>query len=371
MADIAAFRPAIPDLNDIVSFDDFFGTAKRKFPIYLSDGYYQVREEEAIFIYRIVRQGISHTGIIACASIKDYIEGNIKKHEHTLTSKEEQMKSLFEERNGVIKPILLTYPNVLEIDAFINRITVAMPFSFKIPFEDEEHVFWLINQKVHVEQFRELFQKHVPACYICDGHHRATTAERLYEEHYDGTPDNPYNYIMAAYFPASDIIIHNYNRILTSLKGLEVADFLERMNSIFHIHEQNIAFRPFGRHQMGMYLENRWYKLELREAYIPNPHTTSVEECLDVHLFNKYVLQHILGIEDVRTEAEVKYVEGVKGPAALERKVDEEKAVAAFNLYPVALEDLIAISNQNGTMPPKSTYIEPRMRNGFIAQLYI
>jgi len=372
MANIAAFRPALPDLKDIVSFDDFFGTAKRKFPIYLSDGYYRQQENPSIFIQRITRVGRSHTGIIACAHVQDYIDGHIKRHEHTLAAKEVQMDDLFKERNGVIKPIMLTYPNVLQIDALINRITVALPYSFKIPFEDEEHTFWQISEPSHLEQFKTLFQKHVAASYICDGHHRAVTAEKLYETYGDKkNADNPYNYIMAAYFPASEIVINNFNRVLTSLKGVKPADFLARLGSIFHIHEEPMPFRPANKHQMGLYLDKCWYRLYLREAYIPDPLKTPVAECLDVHLFNKYVLQHILGIEDVRLEESIKYVEGVKNLATLERKVDGEKVIAAFNLYPVALEDLIAISDINGTMPPKSTYVEPRMRNGFIAQLYV
>jgi uncharacterized protein (DUF1015 family) len=372
MAKINAFRPAIPDLKDIVSFDDFFGTAKRKFPIYFSDGYYRQQQEPGIFIQRISRAGRSHTGIIACAHVQDYIDGHIKRHEHTLAAKEVLMEDLFKERNGVIKPILLTYPNVLEIDALINRITVALPYSFKIPFEDEEHTFWQITDSNQIEKFKSLFQKHIPASYICDGHHRAVTAERLYEAYGDrNNAENPYNYIMAAYFPASEIVINNFNRVLTSLKGVKEDDFLQRLSAIYHIEEEPIAFRPADKYQMGLYLDKNWYRLYLRENYIPDPSTTPVAECLDVHLFNKYVLQHILGIEDVRTEECVKYVEGVKGPAALERRVDGQKVVAAFNLYPVALEDMITISNIEGTMPPKSTYVEPRMRNGFIAQLYV
>jgi uncharacterized protein (DUF1015 family) len=371
MANINAFRPALPDLRDIVSTDDFFGTAKRKFPLYLSDGYYRQQDEPCIFIQRITKAGHSHTGIIACAHVQDYIDGHIKKHEHTLAAKELQMTDLFKERNGVIKPIMLTYPNVLEIDALINRITVALPYSFRIPYEDEVHTFWQISDPAQLERIKLLFQKHVKASYICDGHHRAVTAEKLYETYGDrNNPDNPYNYLMAAYFPASEIVINNFNRVLTSLKGVKPDNFLERLSSIYHIEEEPIAFRPANKHQMGLYLDECWYRLFLREAYTPDPKSVPVEECLDVHLFNKYVLQHILGIEDVRLEDSIKYVEGVKGPAALERRVDGQKVMAAFNLYPVALEDLIAISDMNGTMPPKSTYIEPRMRNGFVAQLY-
>ena len=158
--------------------------------------------------------------------------------------------------------------------------------------------------------------------------------------------------------------------MLTSLKGLEVAEFLKNVKKFYKVEKQAMTYRPVGRHEMGMYIDQQWYQLNLKEKFIPNPHTTAPSECLDVYLFNKYILKEILGIEDIRTEPDVKYIEGTKGPAALERKVDEEKAVAAFNLYPVAIEDLIVISNIGGTLPPKSTYIEPRMRNGLVAQLY-
>jgi uncharacterized protein (DUF1015 family) len=372
MTKIAAFRPAIPNLKNIVSLDDFFGTAKKKFPVYLSEGYYKQQDTASIFVHRIIRQGRSHTGIIACAHVLDFIEGHIKKHEHTIASKEVQMEDLFKERNGVIKPILLTYPNVLEIDALINRITVSLPVSFSIPYEDELHNFWQISDKDQIEKLSSLFAKKVPCTYICDGHHRAATAERLFENYGNRKDsDNSYNYLMAAYYPASEIVINNFNRVLSSLKGISTDDFLERLSTMYHIQEEPIAYRPTQKYQMGMYIDKCWYRLNLRDAYIPDAENTSVAECLDVHLFNKYILQHILGIEDVRMDDSIKYIEGVKGPAALERKVDSDKMFAAFNLYPVALEDLIAISDINGTMPPKSTYIEPRMRNGFMAQLYM
>ena len=371
MAKIAAFRPALPDLSDIVSYNDFFGTAKRKFPIYLNDGFYVQQEKPCIFVQRISRAGRSHTGLVACAHIQDYIDGKIKKHEHTLAAKEVQMTDLFKERNGVIKPVLLTYPNVLQIDALINRITVSIPHSFVIPFEDEIHTFWQITDSNQIETIKALFQKHVKATYICDGHHRTVTAEKLFEAYGDSNdPDNPYNYLMAGYFPASEIVINNFNRILTSLKGLSTEEFLSELGKVFHIEEEHIAFRPADLHQFGLYLDQKWYRLNLKKELSPDPENTPVEERLDVHLFNKFVLQQILGIKDVRTDDSVKYLEGVKGPAIMERRVDGEKVMAAFILYPLALEDMIEISDRNGTMPPKSTYIEPRMRNGFIAQLY-
>ncbi|MCP4440697.1 MAG: DUF1015 domain-containing protein [Aureispira sp.] len=373
MATIAPFRAALPDLTDIISFDDFFGSAKRKFPLYLSDGIYEQEPNEALYIYRIKRSNRSYTGLLACTSVEDYIGGKIKKHENTLAVKEAKMMRLFKERNALIKPILLTYPNELKIDALINRITASTPPSFVIPFQDEEHIFWKLEEKIRIQTITKMFEELVPTAYICDGHHRAKTSEILYKQSKEGnthhTGDEPYNNMLVAYFPASEIEIHNYNRILADLGVLTPDGFLEELKRVYHIYGTPKAVQPIAKHQLGLYLDKQWYKLVLKEEFMPTDYTPT-NESLDVHLLNKHVLEEILGIHDVREEQSIRYLEGPKGAFALERRVREGKAAAAFNLYPVALEDLITISDEGGTLPPKSTWIDPRMRNGFIAQLY-
>lgn len=373
MAKISPFRAALPDLSDIISFDDFFGSAKRKFPMYLSDGIYYQNKKKSFYIYRIKRSHRSHTGFLACTNVLDYINGKIKKHENTLAAKEAKMMRLFEERQALIKPILLTYPNVLEIDALINRITTSTPPSFHIPFQDEEHIFWQIEDPKRIEALTEAFDNHVKESYICDGHHRAKTSELLYKRYLKSEELNKdkaqFNFMLVAYFPASEIEIHNYNRVIADLGTLSQKGFLEQLAVYYNIEPTEKNYTPISKHEMGMYLENQWYKLVLKKAYSPGPNTIT-KETLDVYFLNKFVLEGILQIEDVRTEPDIKYIEGPKGAFSLERKVREGKAKIGFNLYPVALEDLIKISDEKDTLPPKSTWIEPRMRNGFISHLY-
>lgn len=373
MAKISPFRAALPDLSDIISFDDFFGSAKRKFPLYLSDGIYNQNNKKSLYIYRIKRPHRSHTGLLACTNVLDYINGEIKKHENTLAAKEAKMMRLFEERQALIKPILLTYPNVLEIDALINRITTSSPPSFHIPFQDEEHIFWQIEDPTRIEALTSAFDTHVNESYICDGHHRAKTSELLYKRYLESkeltTNKTQFNFMLVAYFPASEVEIHNYNRVIADLGALSQEDFLEQLGVYYDIESVEKNYTPIAKYEMGMYLETQWYKLQLKESYWPAP-STPTKETLDVFFLNKFVLEGILQIEDVRTEPDIKYVEGPKGAFSLERKVREGKAKIGFNLYPVALEDLIKISDEQDTLPPKSTWIEPRMRNGFIAHLY-
>lgn len=373
MAKISPFRAALPDLSDIISFDDFFGSAKRKFPMYLSDGIYYQNKKKSFYIYRIKRPHRSHTGFLACTNVLDYINGKIKKHENTLAAKEAKMMRLFEERQALIKPILLTYPNVLEIDALINRITTSTPPSFHIPFQDEEHVFWQIDDPTHIKALTEAFDNHVNESYICDGHHRAKTSELLYKRYLKSkelsTNKSQFNFMLVAYFPASEIEIHNYNRVIADLGAVSQENFLKKLATYYNIEATEKNYTPISKHEMGMYLEKQWYKLSLKNTYCPKPDTPT-KETLDVYFLNKFVLEDILQIEDVRTEPDIKYVEGPKGAFSLERKVREGKAKVGFNLYPVALEDLIKISDEQDTLPPKSTWIEPRMRNGFIAHLY-
>lgn len=373
MAKISPFQAALPDLSDIISFDDFFGSAKRKFPLYLSDGIYNQNNKKALYIYRIKRSHRSHTGVLACTNVLDYINGEIKKHENTLAAKEAKMMRLFQERQALIKPILLTYPNVLEIDALVNRITTSRPPSFHIPFQDEEHIFWQIEDPNQIQALIERFGDHVNESYICDGHHRAKTSELLYRK-YLATDEllnekAQFNYMLVAYFPASEIEIHNYNRVIADLTSISEENFILRLQEYYHLNPVPKNYTPTSQYEMGMYVDKQWYKLKLKEIYLPKTGIPT-KETLDVYFLNKFVLEGILNIEDVRTEPDIKYVEGPKGAFSLERRVREGKAKVGFNLYPVALEDLIKISDEKDTLPPKSTWIEPRMRNGFIAHLY-
>ncbi len=374
MASISPLRAVVPAIAQISNPYEFFSAAKKKFTQYLEDGYYAQTGAESLFIYRVQRAHRSHTGVLACANVLDYIEGNIKKHENTLTAKEDKMLGLFYERNAMIKPILLTYPNAMEIDALINRLTIALPPSFTIPFGDETHVFWQITDPATLHHLVVLFQNHVPTTYICDGHHRAASSERMYKEMKESgqltSPTDPYNFMLAAYFPVSEIEVHNYNRYVVSLP-LPMEEFFQQMGEVFYITPQKGQSSPTALHQIGMYAQKRWYKLEFKETVLPNIKKSSIKERLDVELLNQLVLKGLLGVQDVREDHNIQYLEAPEGLAGIENKVNANGLDSVgFAMYPVALEDLMAIANADGTMPPKSTWIEPRMRNGFVVQIY-
>jgi uncharacterized protein (DUF1015 family) len=373
MATISSLRALVPAVGSIPNPLDFFNSAKKKFPQYVKDGFYAQTGVEALYIYRIQRAHRSHTGLIACANVLDYVHGHIKKHENTISAKEDKMLGLFYERNAMIKPILLTYPNAMEIDALINRLTIALPPSFSIPFGDETHVFWEISDHQTQEQLVDLFQNYVPNTYICDGHHRAASSERLYlssvAQNPKHTGSEPYNFFLAAYFPISEVEVHNYNRYVQNI-GMSAEQFLQKLEPYFYVIPSLERFKPQRPHQIGMFLNRSWYRLDIKEQLLAQLKKASIKDRLDVQMLNTCVLEGVLGMKDVRTDENIQYVETPEGISGLEAKVLSSQKGAGFCMYPVALEDLLAIANADGTMPPKSTWIEPRMRNGFLVQTY-
>ncbi len=374
MAIISPFSALRPSMSKIAMPFDFFSAAKKRFNQYLQNGFYKQAEKESLYICRIQRPHRSHTGLIACAGVLDYVEGHIKKHENTLNAKEDKMLKLFFDRNAMIKPILLTYPNAMEIDALINRLCVALPPTFVVPFADETHTFWEINQPNLLHQLVILFQNHVPATYICDGHHRAASSERYYNEQRAQnalhTGKEAYNFMLAAYFPISEIEVHNFNRYINQLP-MTANQFMQRLTDYFTIAPSALSVAPSSPHQIGMYLQKQWYRLDFRPEVLPALKKSTIKDRLDVELLNKLVFEQILQVEDVRTEENIQYIEGVQGARAMEQAVDSaSNNGVGFIMYPVALEDLLSIANADGTMPPKSTWIEPRMRNGFVVQAY-
>ncbi len=373
MANISPLRALVPAISQIENPFEFFSAAKKKFNQYLEAGFYAQTGTNAFYICRIQREHRSHTGIIARAAIQDYIQGTVKKHENTIAAKEDKMLGLFQEIKAMVKPILLTYPNAWEIDAFVNRITIYTAPSFEVPFGYETHTFWEINDEEQMQQLSLLFQNRIPTTFICDGHHRAASSERLYEEMRAQNPQHTgkeaYNYFLAAYFPISEIEVHNFNRWVVDLK-MDTNTFLARLGNIFNIEKRELQCSPQHQHQIAMYYQKSWYLLSFKDQTALSPKRMSIKDRLDVELLNKMVFQNILDITDVRTDANVQYVEGIQGAAALAAEVLKNDNSAGFLMYPVALEDLIAIANADDTMPPKSTWIEPRMRNGMLVQSY-
>jgi uncharacterized protein (DUF1015 family) len=372
MALLSPYRAALPLLSKIKSPNSFFRDVKVDFRSFLQKGFYEQDEQPAFYIHRVQTKYRSYTGFNAYIHLDDYREGRIRKHEHTIRAKEDQVMELYEERKALIKPVMLTYPNVLEIDALTNRITFSLKPALEFDFDDERHTIWRIDQPEYLETYARLFAEKVPLTYIADGHHRSETSLQycaFKQQHNPGhTGQEAYNFLLAELYPASEIEIHNYNRLLETLNGLSGQQFLERLSEVYDIEATSKSYKPATPHNMGMYLFGQWYRLTVKPAYLQE--RPAVRDRLDVAIFNQVVLRGILGVEDVRTYPKIKYQEGPKGTVALIEMVDEGDATVAFNLYPVALEDMIAIAREDGVLPPKSTWFFPRLRSGFTVQLF-
>lgn len=372
MANLSPFRAALPQLNRIKSTTSFFKDVKNDFRGYMERGFYRQDDHESFYIHRVRTKFRSYTGFVAFTDVNDYIKNKVKKHENTIKTKEDHVSGLYAARQALIKPVLLTYPNVMEIDTLTNRLTFSLKPMMEFNYEDEHHTFWRVDQPEYIEQYRELFKKKVKASYIADGHHRSHTSIQNYENSRRENPNHngtePYNFVFTEYFPVSELEVHNYNRLLTTLNGMPPQEFLRRLQTVFIVEASDKAVKPVMPLHLGLYLVGEWYNLTVRPEYLEG-HTTLAER-LDVQIFNEAILQDILGVVDARLYPGIAYLEGPKGTSALVKAVDEGDAVAAFNLYPMPLEHLVTLAKENAVLPPKSTWFFPRLRSGFMAQLF-
>lgn len=368
---IQPFKAILPNLKKIKSSEVYMEQVKTSFRTLFLQGFMQAINHNAIYIYRVIGEERSHTGLIACTHVKDFMNQVIKGHENTLEAKEERMKNLLEERQALIKPVLLFYKNVLEIDALINRIAVANVPILRWTVGKETHIFWEIKSQEYTEVLVNLFANAVDNLYIADGHHRVSTAIKIYEEEMSHNPASTgtewFNYILSALFPASELDVHNFNRLVVKFpQKIDSLSFLEELATYFVIEQRPEAYHPAKKHYFGLYIDKKWYKLVLREKYIHKD--LPIWERLDVHIFNEIILKQILQIKDVRTSPNIDYVAGTKGLGEVEKLVNDKSNIAGFTLYPLAIEDLFPITNAGKTLPPKSTWFEPRMRSGLIAK---
>lgn len=371
MSNLSPFCPALPRMTMIPNPSSFFANVKSDFQSFYKSGYYYVEKTPGYYIHRVQTKFRSYTGIVAFISIEDYLSGNIVKHEHTINEKENKTNELFEKRKSLIKPVLLTYPNVMEIDALTNRLTFSIKPSLEFDIDTEHHTFWHIDQPHLIERYTQLFKEKVAKTYIADGHHRTSTTARKYLAAKEtGVPEeqNPSKHLFVELFAVSEIEIHNYNRLLVKLEGHTGKSFLEKLTQSFLVEKAGKSVKPDNTHIFGMYLNKNWYKLTVKPEIIKSmPDAFSL---LDAQLFNQLIMKEILGVEDIRHYPNIDYLEGPKGTGELTSKVDKKQAMAAFNLFPLPIEDMIAISDQGGVLPPKSTYFFPRSKSGVMAQLH-
>ena len=363
---IKPFQAVYPNFDYITSSDSFFNTVKVQFPEYKQSGFFQKTAQEAIYIYQIQTPKRQFRGIIACVDIRDYTAGKIKKHEDTLASKEQQQMHLMLSRDAAVKPVLLTYPPVEKIDQLLKNYTQdkAHFYTVLLKKDTERHTFWEVSDGNVIQQLQKYFFDYVPKTYIADGHHRTSTSALLEARMKGKNLDKEYDLLLSAFFPTSDLEIHDYNRVVEGLNDCSLTTFMAKISQLFDIEVMDEIRKPAAKHEIVMFLNREWFLLRWKPKVLESHQNNGV--ILDANLLDEKVLRDILGIEDIRTDLRIKYVEGPKGLSEFRSKTIKNENRVGFCLYPVQLNDLIQIVDEGKTMPPKSTWFEPRMRNGLI-----
>ncbi len=348
----------------------FFNTVKERYLDYLQDQFFEKTDAPALFLYRIQAAQRGYTGVIACTEVRDYLQGNIKKHENTIRRDEEKQMRLTLERQAAVKPILLTYPENEAIDAWIAQYTTRHEAHFEVDFpaEGQLHRIWTVDKKSDILQIQKLFATHIPHAYIADGHHRLSSTALLCETTKSKAIRKMYSELFCAFFPSGQLDILEFNRVLELPSPPNLTAFLETLRTYLELTPIAIGKKPAQPHQMTLCTVEGWYDLRWRPEVLAE--FAKEEAILDTMLLNEIVLKRMMGITNVSEDSRIDYVNAQKGLEGMAEKVNTGRNVVGFCLYPVQFADLVAISEAGKVLPPKSTWFEPRMKNGLIVKPY-
>ncbi|HZI85461.1 MAG TPA: DUF1015 family protein [Pyrinomonadaceae bacterium] len=356
-------RPEIdlPTGTDIYS-DEVYRKAEENFQSLIKTCPLEREEVPSIYLYRLIMGDHEQIGVVACCAVDEYDSDVIRKHERTRRDKEDDRTRHMLVLQAQTGPVFLTYRARRDIDTMVMETTMANALYDFTADDGIQHTIWRVPDPVRfVQAFRE-----IPYLYIADGHHRAASASRaraeLKKKNSTHSGDEEYNFFLAVIFPDDQLQILPYNRIVRDLNGLSKDEFLSKTKKIFEVSEK-AAPTPTVPGNWSMYLENKWYGLSLpADTSKPN----GAVESLDVSLLQDRLLDPVLGINDVRTDKRIDFVGGLRGTKELERLVQEGKAAVAFSLHPTTVKDLLAVSDAGEVMPPKSTWFEPKLRDGLL-----
>jgi uncharacterized protein (DUF1015 family) len=337
-----------------------------------------VQDDDASFyLYRqIMRDGDSgrervQTGVLALASVDEYVSGKIKKHELTRVDKENDRARHIETTGSHSGPAFFTYRAVAEIDAFVGRECSRVPDADFVASDGIRHSLWAVSNAKRVKELAGFFEKKVPCFYIADGHHRSAAAARVRDSlkaknlGHDGREG--YNYFLAVAFPDRQLKILDYNRVVKDLNGLSVVEFIEKLKASFDVRPLGVGESPMpsAAKSWGMYVGRDWYRLDAKRGSFPEKDPI---QSLDVQILQSNLLSPILGIEDPRTDKRIDFVGGIRGYRELEKRCASDMKIA-FQCYPTTVAELMRIADSGKIMPPKSTWFEPKLRDGMVVDL--
>ncbi len=337
----------------------------------IADGILIQDEQPCYYIYRLVMNGREQTGLVCGSSINDYFDGIIKKHEFTRPEKELDRINHIKATHAQTGVVFLAYNDEEHVEHIIANWKSSHAPEYDFTAEDGiQHTLWVVNEAGTIADITANFAINVPCTYIADGHHRAASAAKVSTEINEriGGSDGQaaHDYFITCIFPASQLHIMDYNRVVKDLNDMSAADFLAYLEQDFSISSVGSEpFRPQQPHEFGMYLEGNWYKL----VSLPDTYTEDPIDVLDVSILQENILSKLLGIHDPRTDKRVDFVGGIRGLHELQQRVDSGDMAAAFSLYPVSIQQLFTIADTGEVMPPKSTWFEPKLRDGLVVYM--
>jgi uncharacterized protein (DUF1015 family) len=354
----------LPENTDIHS-QEVYNSAKNNLAAFLQRNILFREEKRCYYIYKLVMNGKSQTGLVCASSVDDYENDIIKKHEFTRPEKELDRINHIKTTGAQTGNVFLAYKNVPQIDSIVELWKNNHDPVYDFIAEDEiSHSIWVVNDNSVINAISKLFLSEVPHTYIADGHHRAASAAKVRKELGTKATEEA-NYFLTTLFPASELHILDYNRVVKDLNGYSPEQFISHLQDDFLITLSPEPVRPAQLHEFGMFLKNQWYILTAREG----TYTDDPIGILDVTILSDNILDKLLGIKDQRTDKRIDFVGGIRGLAELEKRVTSGEMVAAFSLYPVSIEQLFDIADSGNVMPPKSTWFEPKLRDGLLTHL--
>lgn len=366
------YRITRPEINFPVGTDEHdprvYVSASQQFSLFQENGWLVQDRTEYYYLYAQTMNGKTQYGFVVGAHVDDYVNGAIKKHELTRCDKEEDRMKHIRITDANVEPVFLAYPDNDDLLKMRQKYAATKPtYSFTAPLDGFKHDFWVIDNAEDQAFITAAFAA-IPALYIADGHHRSAATVRVglekAEQNPQHTGDEEYNYFMAVCFPASELTILDYNRVVKDLNGHTAASFLEALQADFTVEEKGTdAYKPGQLHEFSIYLEGKWYALRPLEGRFDAQDPIGN---LDVDISSRLILDKILGIKDLRTDKRIDFVGGLRGLEELKKRVDSGEMKVALALYPVEMEQIIRIADAGMIMPPKATWFEPKLRSGLV-----
>ena len=342
--------------------------AAENFKAFQEKGWLVQDDKEQYYIYAQTMNSKTQYGLVVGAYVDDYLNGVIKKHELTRRDKEEDRMKHVRVNNANLEPVFFAYPDNAELDAIVTRYTNVAPiYDFVADIDGFGHKFWIIDQEADIKRITEIFAG-FEALYIADGHHRSAAAALVGAEKAKNNPnhkgDEEYNYFMAVCFPANQLTVIDYNRVVKDLNGLSEADFLKALEKNFIVEKKGAdIYKPAKLHNFALYLGGAWYSLTAKPGTYNDNDPIGV---LDVTISSNLILDEILGIKDLRSDKRIDFVGGIRGLGELKKRVDSGEMKVALALYPVTMKQIMDIADTGNIMPPKTTWFEPKLRSGIV-----